>query len=77
VEELGLTPTMVLLRNAEHLALVETVVPPECRILVGDTTDTSVLAIPTMAKIGLVDSTLTSALSGVFEGLGITSVYYT
>jgi hypothetical protein len=52
-------------------------VPPTCRIFVGDLADNSVLATSTKATIGLIDGSMTSSLSGAFEGIGVMTVYYT
>jgi hypothetical protein len=52
-------------------------VPPTCPILVGNLAANSVLATKTRAKIGPIDGSMTSALSGMLEGIGVTETYYT
>jgi hypothetical protein len=76
--ELGLEARMIWLEDPAYLELTQRLVGPECRILVGTSTETSgfVTALPDV-RLGLIDGALTTDIVSALEGIGLDTLYYT
>jgi hypothetical protein len=78
VKVVKLRPVLVLLRDSAYAKLIRPLVLQDCRILVGTVTSASFAGTPMeKVKLGLIDGSPTSAVSGLLEGLGLTTIFYT
>jgi hypothetical protein len=66
------------LENPSYLDLVQRLVSPECKILIGMATATSGYATALAGvRLGLIDGGLTCIIVSTLEGLGLDTLYYT
>jgi hypothetical protein len=78
LQELKVTPSLVVLATSWYLSLVEALVPTSCRIFVGTLTNAPfTVGSPDKKAIGLIDGGLTTLISAWFEGLGIRTIFPT
>jgi hypothetical protein len=79
LQELKLSPVLVLLSTRRYVAVVQALVPHSCRIIVGQPADAPSIGWHTLGSkpIGLVDGGFKHLLSDWFGSLGMRRVYDT